>query len=112
MSRDERLRSISQSRRARRDAARIGESLLKVLEERILPERRRFEKVLDIWSRLLPVELSRHSRIVGLSGGKLKVEVEAPSYAAELRWSSSEILGQLQQECPGEKVKVIEVVLR
>jgi hypothetical protein len=60
-----------------------------------------------LWQQLLPAELCHHCKIVDVSGGELKVVVDSPSYATELRWCSSELVGEFKRRCPGARVRRI-----
>ena len=93
------------------DAARLGWSIKQIMQEQILPLRRRFEAVAKCWEQLLPAELARHCKIVHLSQGRLKIEADSPSYLYELKLRSSQILEQLQKFCPSAGIKTINFIL-
>jgi hypothetical protein len=72
----------------------------KLLAEQISPQQAKFSQIDDVWRDLLPAELQRHCEIVGISGGQLDVKVDSPAYVYELQLCSSELLSELQQQCP------------
>ena len=90
---------------------RLGDLLSGLMEERISPRQARFELVSGLWSELLPAELGRHCRLADISGGQLKVLVDSPSYAHELRLCSSELLSELQRRCPRGRIKKIKIAI-
>jgi hypothetical protein len=85
----------------------LGDVAAGFVEEKLSPQQARYAAVSRAWEELLPAELHHHCDIVGLSGGELKVKVDSPSYANELRWCSSQLLGELEQRCPQARVKRI-----
>ncbi|MHC4738008.1 MAG: DciA family protein [Planctomycetota bacterium] len=92
-------------------AVHLGDVLGEVMNKRISPQQARFGPVAEAWGHLLPEELSQHCRISDISGGQLKVLVDSPSYAHELRMCCPELLEELRQECPRAKIKKIRVVI-
>ncbi len=52
---------------------RLGDTLLKLLNNHLKPQRVRFAQVADVWQQLLPAELLSNCRIISLEGGRLKV---------------------------------------
>lgn len=107
--------SMVRRRRARRaehlSPVRLGDTLSELVEAEIEPQRRRFESVAGLWSRLLPAELSGHCRIVGISSGCLKVLVDSPSYMYELQLCSSAVLRELQRACPQARLEKIKLAV-
>jgi hypothetical protein len=89
-------------------AVRLGDVLGELMEGQISPRQARFESIVDLWCQLLPVELRQHCEITDISGGRLKVLVDSPSYANELRWCSSQLLEELKQRCPRARIKEIK----
>ena len=89
----------------------LGDVLGELLERRISPRQARFGPVAEAWGHLLPEELGRHCRISDISGGQLKVMVDEPAYAHELRMCCAELLEELRRECPRAKIKKIKVVI-
>lgn len=98
--------------RARQDSAtKLGDILSELVDERIAPQQARFGPVAELWDELLPAELVRHCEIADISGGRLTVRADSPAHANELRWCSSELLEQIQRQCPRIRIKAIKVVL-
>ena len=89
-------------------AVRLGDTLRELMEGWVSPRQARFESVLELWRRLLPVELREHCKIAGISGGQLKVRVGLSSYMYELQLCSSELLKQFQRQCPQARIKKIK----
>ena len=87
---------------------RLGDAVKVLMDERISPRHAMFSLVVEFWNQLLPSELGRHCEIVDISGGRLKVAVDSPSYMYELRLCSRQILEQLQQQCPQAHIRKIE----
>ena len=90
---------------------RLGDVLSKLMESRVSPRQARFGPVAELWEQLLPEELSQHCKIANISGGQLKVIVDSPVYLHELRMCNSEILRELQQQCPRARIKTIKFVI-
>ncbi len=81
------------------------------MDRQISPRQAVFSDVADMWSQMLPAELTRHCEIVDISGGLLKVQVDSPSYMYELQLCSSELLDELQQHCPKARLTRIKFVV-
>ncbi len=92
-------------------AVRLGDVTRELMENRISPQQARFAPIAELWSQLLPDELHRHCKIVGISGGQLKVIVDLPVYMYELQLCSSELLSELQRQCPRAHIKKIKFVV-
>jgi predicted nucleic acid-binding Zn ribbon protein len=90
---------------------RLGEVAERLLAEQISPRQEKFGPIAEIWSLMLPAELARHCEIVGVSNGRLKVQVDSPSYMYELQLCSSELLEELQQQCPKARLTKIKFVI-
>ena len=90
---------------------KLGDAVKQLMENWISPQQAKFESVFELWSRLLPAELCQHCKIADISGGQLKVLADSPSYVHELRLCSSELLEELQQQCPRAKIKKIKFVI-
>ena len=80
------------------------------MDERISPQQTRFSEVFETWNRLLPEELCGHCEIIDISGGQLKVQADSPSYVYELQLCSSELLEELQRQCPKARLTKIKFV--
>jgi hypothetical protein len=89
-------------------AARLGDIAKELMENRISPKQAKFGSIPEIWNQLLPEELHRHCKISDISGGQLKVLVDSPAYKYELQLCSSELLSELQQQCPRAHIKKIQ----
>ena len=89
----------------------IGEAAQKFMGEQVSPRQDKYGAVVDLWRRILPVELSRHCEITDLSGGQMTVKVDSPSYKYELHLCSSELLKELQAQCPKVRLTKIKLVI-
>jgi hypothetical protein len=109
----EQLRNSIEGRTKRRldRTVRLGEAVQQLMEEQISPRQARFGVVAELWGRLLPAEICRHCEIVDVSGGQLKVEVDSPSYKYELQLCSSELLKELQRQCPKVRLTKIKFIV-
>jgi predicted nucleic acid-binding Zn ribbon protein len=109
----ERLQNTLDYRRARKSygAVSLGRVAQQLLAERISPQQARFSQVDEVWRELLPAELHRHCEIVGISGGQLDVQVDSPSYVYELQMCRSELLTELQRQCPRARLTRIKFTL-
>jgi len=94
-----------------KEVVKLGDVVQHVLTERISPLQSRFGAVAETWSQILPGELSEHCEIVTASGGQLKVRVDLPAYMYELQLCSSELLEEMQRQCPQARLKRIKFVL-
>ena len=92
-------------------AVTLGECARELMENRISPQQAKFGLVADVWSQLLPTELGLHCKIADISHGQLKVLVDSPPYMYELQLCSSELVGELQQQCPRAHIKKIKFVV-
>jgi hypothetical protein len=102
------------ARRTRRKpdrTVRLGDTIGQLMENRISPRQARFSAVAELWSQLLPAGLRRHCKIADISAGQLKVLVDLPAYMHELRLCSSELLREMQQQCPRAQIKKIKFVI-
>ena len=75
--------------------------------KRRLGQLKKNASVVDVWRELLPEELYEHSRIAGISGGVVQVEVDPGPYMHEFQLVSSELTGQLQMLCRSAGVRRI-----
>jgi len=107
----EQLRKIVKwrtKRRPNKTPPRLGDVVRQFMENQVSPQQARFGTIEDVWGGLLPAELRQHCEIAGISGGRLEVLVDSPSYMYELQLCSSELLGELQRQCPGARIKKIK----
>lgn len=109
---EEAIRYGGRERRARPGSTvRLGDTLSEVMEDKITPQQRRFDSIARLWAELLPAELTKHCRIVGISAGRLKVLVDSPSYMCELRLCSPAVLRELQRQCPQARLEKIKLAI-
>lgn len=91
---------------------RNGASLSKVLEElvdkRFSKRQDKFGKITEVWSEILPSQLEKHCRIASVENGILKVKVDSPVYANELKWAADELVRQLKEKCPKARIREIK----
>ena len=92
-------------------AVRLGQALGGLVEKQIGPKQAKVAAVIEVWNQLLPEELRRHCRIIGISGENLKVLVDSPSHMYELQLCRGELLEELQQQCRHSKIRKIKFVL-
>ena len=85
----------------------LGEVMSEFMEVRIQPQLNRFSSVAELWDELLPAGLAEHCEIVEISAGRLKVQVDSPSYMYELQLCRSEILKEMQRH-PAIRIKYIK----
>jgi predicted nucleic acid-binding Zn ribbon protein len=113
MDEDTRLHNAAAWRGARkpRGAVRLDQAVRELVDEQIFPRQARFSQVAEVWSQLLPAQLAGHCEIVDLSGGQLDVQVDSPSYTYELQLCSSELLKELQRQCPKARLTRIKFVV-
>ena len=95
----------------RKKTERLGEIVERLLGQKITPQQARFGPLMEFWCRLLPPELAAHCRIADIEGGQMKLLVDSPVYLYELELCYSELLVQLQHECPLAKIKKIKFVV-
>lgn len=107
------LRNAVEGRRVRKPdrTVRLGDTVQRFMAEQVSPRQARFGAVVELWGQLLPAELYRHCEIVDISGGQLKVSVDSPAYKYELQLCSSELLEELQQQCPKARLTEIKFVV-
>jgi hypothetical protein len=109
----EQLQNNLKYRRAKipKGTVKLGDAVRQLLDEHISPIQAKYSEVAELWSQLLPSELCRHCEIVDISGGELKVRAVSPAYKYELQLCSSEILEELQQQCPRVRLTKIKFVV-
>lgn len=86
----------------------LGNALSGFIENRVLPQQIRFGLIAEAWSQLLPAELCQHCRIAEVSGSRLKVIADSPSYMYELQLLSYELLKELARQCPQVRIREIK----
>ena len=77
---------------------------------RELRPRKKLTSVVDVWNEVLPGELTKRCRLVSLSRGTLKIEVEAGSYMFQMQALSSQLVKEFQQSCPAAGIHKIKFV--
>jgi hypothetical protein len=109
----EQLQNNLKYRRAKipNGTVKLDDAVRQLLDEHISPMQAKYSEVAELWSQLLPSELCRHCEIVDISGGELKVRAVSPAYKYELQLCSSEILEELQQQCPRVRLTKIKFVV-
>ena len=93
------------------NTASLGQVARQLMDEQISPLQARFSEIAELWSRLLPAELDGHCEIIDISGGQLIVQADSPSYGYELQLCSSELLKELQRQCPRVRLSKIKLVV-
>ena len=99
-------RVCGRRRTAYRAIPLLGGNVDTYIKER-LSQLRKNASVVDVWRELLPEELYEHSRIAGISGGVVQVEVDPGPYMHEFQLLSSELSGELQRLCRSAGVRRI-----
>jgi len=94
----------------RESTAKVGDVAQMFVTRWVSPRQARFGAVVEVWSQLIPGELSKHCEIVDISGGRLKIKVDSSAYKYELQLCSSELLKELQQQCPKARLTEIKFV--
>lgn len=88
----------------------LGQAAEQFIVRQVIPRQKKYGDVVELWQQVLPDELLRHCEIVDISGGRLTVKVDSPSYRYELHLCSSEILKELQKECPEARLTKIKLI--
>ncbi len=107
---DEQLRKAVKWRTGHRAerAVSLGDVLSGLMENRVSPQQTRFGLITEAWSQMLPSELYQHCRIAGISGSRLEVLTDSPSYMYELQLLSCELLKELARQCPQARIQEIK----
>ena len=110
MDEDQQLRNIIRWRTKSNSnrTAKLGDTVKQLMENQISPQQARFGPIAELWSQLLPAELHRHCKLADISGGQFKVLVDSPTHLYELQLCSSQLLEELQQQCPRARIKKIK----
>jgi hypothetical protein len=90
---------------------KLGDAVGELLNDRILPQAERFSSVAEAWKQLLPVNLAGHCRLTQVTAGQVKVVVDSAPYMYELQLCRSELLRELQRQCPGARLRKIELAI-
>jgi predicted nucleic acid-binding Zn ribbon protein len=110
---DEQLRRAVKWRTAHRAerAVGLGDVLSGLMDNQVTPQQTKVGLITEAWRQLLPSELCLHCRIDDISGGRLKVIADSPSYMYELQLLSCELLKELRNRCPGTRIKEIKAAV-
>ena len=92
-------------------SCRLGEVVQKLLDERISPRQAGYGAIAEVWEQILPKQLLDHCEIADVTGGKLTVKDDSPSYKYELHLCSKELLEELQLHCPKLRLRKIKFIL-
>jgi hypothetical protein len=113
MFKDEQLRRMVEGRRLQQSdrTVRLGHAVEQLMTKQIVPQQSKYGPVAEVWKQLLPEGLGEHCEIIDISGGRLKVKVDSPSYRYELQLCSTELLEELQQQCPKSRLSQIKFVI-
>ncbi|MBN2182369.1 MAG: DUF721 domain-containing protein [Sedimentisphaerales bacterium] len=103
--------AIRQRKQKHNGTVTLSEALGQFMAEQISPRQAKYGAIVELWRQILPVELRRHCEITDISGGQLTVRVDSPSYKYELHLCSSELLRELQQQCPRARLTKIKFVI-
>ena len=93
------------------ETVRLSEAVEQLMDRQVSPRQAKYGAVVELWRRILPVELRRHCEITDISGGQLTVRVDSPSYKYELHLCRSEILKELQRQCPKVRLTKIRLII-
>jgi len=88
----------------------IGQIAEQFIAKQVKPRHRKYGDVVEVWEQILPEELCTHCEITDISNGRLTVKVDSPSYKYELHLCSSEILRELQKQCPVARLTKIRFI--
>ena len=113
MFKDEQLRRMVEGRRLQQAdrTVSLGNAAEQLMSGWIAPRQSKYGPVAEVWEQLLPEGLGEHCEIVGITGGQLKVKVDSPSYRYELQLCSTELLEELQRQCPTSRLRQIKFVI-
>jgi hypothetical protein len=111
VSNSDRIKGRGRTKSDSNRVATLGDAVKQLMEDWISPRQTRFESISDVWYQLLPAELGRHCRLGGISGGRLKVFVDSPSYMHELRLCHSELVEELRRRCPQARIERIQFAI-
>lgn len=87
---------------------RLNEAVDQYLGAQVSPRQDKYGAIVELWRRILPAELRRHCEITDISSGQLTVRTDSPSYKYELHLCSSEIVKELQRQCPKARITKIK----
>jgi hypothetical protein len=93
------------------EAVPLAEALKAVFDGPFTNEQKRLEQLRGLWEELVPQELRGHCKVVGFMRGVVKVQVDLPAYAYQLRLYSSELLVKLQDRPGLSGVSELRIIL-
>ena len=100
--------AVGWQKRRRETTSRFGESAGQYFKAR-LRRMKRNAAVVDAWEEVVGGQLGEHCRLVSVSGGVLRLEVEAGPYLHEMKLMSSELLEHLRVKCPTAGIRKIKI---
>ncbi len=92
------------------EACKLGDAVGDFVE-RLAPLHACCRSVTQAWETVLPETMRRHCRVESVTGGSVRVAVDAASYMYELQLCKAELLAELQRLCPGAAVRRIVVAM-
>jgi len=96
----------------RREAVRLGDTLAEVFGGALSNNQEKLARVSVLWREIVPAELCEHCQVVAISGTVIKVQVDLPIYAYQLRLCSDELLAKLQGRLGRTGVSEVSVILK
>ena len=99
-------RNFDLSRKDR--TAPLSSILERLVEKRFSKRQDKFGKVMEVWREILPDQLYQHCKIKSVENGVLKVKVDSPVYANELKWAADGLIEQLKEKCPKARIRQIK----
>ncbi len=105
------MKGINYSPEGVEKTSKIGDLLSTIMDSRIEPQHDRYCLLYEIWKQLLPEALSEHCQIESISNGQLKVLVDSPSYMYHMQLCCSNILAELERQCPQLRIKKLKFAL-
>jgi len=92
------------------DPSRMAEAL-EGFVERLAPVHASASSVTEAWDVILPPNLRQHCTIGAITGGTIKVIVDAASYMYELQLCKDELLAELRRLCPGAGLRRMQIAM-
>lgn len=90
---------------------RLGEVIGEFMGNQVSRRQAELYAAEELLNTALPSELLQHCKIAGISGRKLLVQVDSPSYMYEMQLASDELLKQMRQQCPRGSIEKIKLIL-
>ena len=92
----------------KRSSVPLSKILKELIEKKFSKRQNKFGKITEVWGEILPPQLYQHCRIASVENGVLKIKVDSPVYANELKWAASELVEQLKEKCPKARIREIK----